>query len=155
MSPTQARAWIALLSTSAALPAALDQQLTADSGLINFEYGLLSALNVAPELTMRMGELATIAQSPAPRLSKAIRRLESRGLVERAPSPNDGRVINVRLTREGRRAWLQATPPHLELARDTVLADFTDAQLTSLSELLESILGRLDPPCPGSLCSEE
>ena len=144
MDPTQARAWVALVSAAHLLPAVLDQQLTEDAGLINFEYGILSALNIAPEQTMRIGELATVTSSPAPRLSKAINRLQTRGLVERAACPGDGRAINVHLTRAGRRAWLRATPPHIELARDTILGALSIEQLTDLADLLESILARLD-----------
>lgn len=145
MNPTQARAWIALVSLGELLPQALDAQLTADAGLINFEYAILSVLTTAPDNTLRMGDLAAALGSAAPKLSKAVRRLEGRGLVERVPCPGDGRAINVHLTREGRRIWLKATPPHIALARDTLLADITDRELTALAELLELVLKRLDP----------
>jgi DNA-binding MarR family transcriptional regulator len=144
MNPSQARAWIALVSTAEMLPHALDAQLTADAGLINFEYGILSFLNIAPERTLRMGELANAVDSPTPRLSKAVTRLEKRGLVERVSPAGDGRAVSVHLTREGRRAWLKATPPHVALARDSLLADYTDAQLDQLAGLLEPLLHRLD-----------
>lgn len=145
MNPTQAKAWVALVSTAELLPAALDAQLTADAGLINFEYGVLSILNVAKNRTLRMGELATAINSPAPKLSKAVTRLEQRGLVERVACPGDGRAINVHLTRDGRRIWLKATRPHVALARDTILAALDDRQLTALADLLQPILKRLDP----------
>ncbi|MBX3093448.1 MAG: MarR family transcriptional regulator [Cryobacterium sp.] len=149
MDQVQAGAWMALMTTAQLLPAALDEQLTADAALINFEYGILAALNVAPDQTMRMGELAAAAHSPAPRLSKAVNRLEARGLVERVACAGDGRAINVHLTREGRRTWLQATPPHIEFARDTILGSLTPDQLTALTELLQPIISRLDPDaCP-------
>ena len=145
MNPLQARAWLALVSTAELLPQTLDAQLTADAGLINFEYGILGVLNVAKDQTLRAGELAATLRSPAPRLSKAVTRLEKRGLVERVACAGDGRAINVHLTRAGRRAWLTATPPHIELARDTLLAGFTDTQLVELAELLETVVARLDP----------
>jgi len=145
MNEAQSRAWFALVSTAELLPHTLDAQLTADGGLINFEYGILSILNAAPDQTMRAGELANALDSPAPRLSKAVTRLEKRHLLERVPAPGDGRAVSVRLTREGRKAWLQVTPPHITLARDTLLADYDDAQLLQLAELLEPLLHRLDP----------
>lgn len=144
MDAVQARAWIALVSTGQAVPAALDQQLTADAGLINFEYGILGALLLAPQRTLRMGDLAAVARSTAPRLSKAVSRLETRGLVERVACPDDGRAINVHLTREGHRTWLRATPPHIALARDTILAALTPEQQGTLAELLEAVLATLD-----------
>lgn len=145
MDQTQARAWLALTTTAELLPRALDAQLTADAGLINFEYGIISVLNVAEGRTLRMGELATAIGSTAPKLSKAVTRLEKRGLVERLARRGDGRAIDVRLTREGRRAWLKATPPHIALARDTLLAALDADQLDALAGLLEPILRRLDP----------
>ena len=145
MDAAQSRAWVALVTTAALVPAALDEQLTRDAGIINFEYGILSVLNVADDLTVRIGELATTLGVPVPRLSKAVTRLETRGLVERAACPGDGRAISVRLTTEGRRVWLRATPPHVELARDTILGDLDDAELATLGELLERVIRKLDP----------
>lgn len=145
MNDAQARAWMALVSTAELLPHALDAQLTRDAGLINFEYGILSILNIAQDHTMRMNELATALDSPAPRLSKAVGRLERRRLVERAASMGDGRAINVHLTREGRKTWLRVTPAHVALARDTLLAGYSEAELVRLAGLLERLVHRLDP----------
>jgi DNA-binding MarR family transcriptional regulator len=145
MDETQARTWVALVSLAELLPHALDAQLTADAGLINFEYGILSILNIAPDRTLRMGELATAVDSAAPKLSKAVTRLEKRGLVERVSCAGDKRAINVHLTREGRKAWLKATPPHIALARDTILAALDENQLGTLADLLEPVINRLDP----------
>lgn len=145
MNPVQARAWLALVTTAQLLPAVLDEQLTQDAELIHFEFGILDTLRRAPERTMRMGELAAAVASTAPRLSKAISRMERRGLVERFSCRGDGRAINIRLTDQGRRSWLRAVPPHIELARDTLLADLSEDQLTALAEMLEPIIARLDP----------
>lgn len=144
MSPAQGRAWLALIATAELLPARLDAQLTEQAGLIHFEYAILSILQAAKNQPIRMGHLAAALACPAPKLSKAVTRLEERGLVERTPCTEDGRAINVTLTRAGRRLWLDATPPHLTLARDTLLAALTDDQLDALAVLLEPILDRLD-----------
>lgn len=145
MDPDQSRAWLALVATAQLLPAALDQQLTRDAELINFEYGILGVLNIAPDQTLRIGELAGAVGAPYPRVSKAVSRLETRGLVERVACAQDGRAINAHLTRQGRRVWLQATPPHVALARDEILGALDPDQLGTLAALLECINGRLDP----------
>lgn len=155
MNPSQARAWLALVSTAELLPAALDQQLAADAELINFEYGILGTLVGADDQTLRMGELADALGSPAPRLSKAVTRLEGRALVERVNCEEDRRSINVHLTRNGRRAWLRATPSHIALARDTILADLSPDQLVTLAGLLEIVLARLDPKRAGCRLAPE
>lgn len=143
MAGAQLRAWSALLAISGVLPAVLDQQLSADAGVINFEYGILGALLVAPDHTLRMGDLAAALQSPAPRLSKAITRLEKRRLVERSTCASDRRVIHVRLTDGGCHTRLKAMPQQIAFAREIVLSDMTEPELEALAGLLEGILKRL------------
>ena len=145
MNAEQARAWMALVSASHLVPAALDHQLTEDAGLISFEYGILSALNVAPDQTLRIGDIVAAIGAPYPRVSKAVTRLDGRGLVERVACAEDGRAMNIHLTRAGRRLWLSVTPPHMELARDTILGGFTPAELEMLASLLGTVIARLDP----------
>lgn len=145
MDPERSQAWVSLLTISHLLPAALDEQLNEAAGLINFEYGILSALNVATNRTLRFADLVTMLKAPPPRVSKAVTRLETRGLVERTVTESDRRAIDVHLTREGRRSWLKATPSHLAFARDTILGAFTPDELTMLAELLDVINRRLDP----------
>ncbi len=114
MDATQSAAWIALVSLAEQLPHALDAQLARDSGLINFEYGILTALGCEDGTGCGWGISPSPCGRPAPRLSKAVRRLERRGLVERVTSGcRDGRAVDVRLTPEGLRLWLEATPPHI------------------------------------------
>jgi len=144
MDPVHARAWRALVAVGQQLPARLDAQLTEDAGVINVEYAILGALAAAPGSMLRMGALAEGSLSSTPRTSKAVTRLQKRELVERIAGADDGRAINVRLTREGLRTYLRATPPHIELARDTILGDLSDEELTTLAALLERVIGRLD-----------
>ena len=53
---------------------------------------------------MRLGELARVECVAPPTLTKLVAGLESAGLVERTPDPNDGRSALVGLTRAGRAA---------------------------------------------------
>lgn len=145
MTQAQSRAWLALVSMGQILPSALDEQLTKDAGLINFEYGILSALRLAEEGKMRSGDLAAALGSPAPRISKAVSRLERRGLVQRVSCPDDGRAINVVLTEEGMRLWRKASVPHVEFARDIILGGLAEDQLVALADLLVPVLQNLDP----------
>lgn len=150
MNPLQSRAWLALVSTCQLLPAALDQQLLADAQLTHFEYVVLGTLFTADGRVLRMSRLAEATSATLPRLSKVVRRLDARGLVERRTCPGDGRATNVHLTQAGRKAWVQATPAHLAMARDRVLADLTDEQLTAIADALSIIVGHLgpEPACP-------
>lgn len=145
MNEDESSAWLALVSVAQLLPAALDEELTQDAGLINFEYGVLGVLMVAPDQTLRVGDIVSALAAPYPRVSKTLSRLEGRGLCERVACTGDRRATNVRLTRQGRRTWLRATPPHVAFAREHVLAGLTPGELTTLAGLLGRVLGNLDP----------
>lgn len=145
MDDVESRAWLALVGTCELLPAALDTQLQTDSGMTHFEFMLLGVLNLADEQTMRMKQLAEDAHSTLPRLSKAINRLEERGWVERFECVEDRRATNVRLTQDGRRAMILATPKHLGTVRQAVLDRLSREQLVALAEALEPVVAGLDP----------
>ncbi len=143
MGADEARAWLALVNASQLLPVALDAQLQEDAQLTHFEFMVLGALNLVPDGTLRTSVLAARVHSTLPRLSKVITRMSGRGLVERAASTEDGRVIDVVLTREGRKALLLALPGHLDFVRSTVLERLTPDQMTALANALEPVVAQL------------
>ncbi|MHA7985767.1 MarR family winged helix-turn-helix transcriptional regulator [Rathayibacter sp. CAU 1779] len=145
MDALESRAWLALVATAELLPAALDADLRAHAGMTHFEFIVLSGLKQAGHNTMRMSDVAVMVNSTLPRLSKVIGKLSARGLVERVDSPDDARVINVRLTSEGRKALVRALPRHLELVRRLVIDRLDREQLEALANILEPVVARLDP----------
>lgn len=144
MDALESRAWLALVTTTQLLPAALEAQLLADAELTHFEFVLLGVLNRAPDHTMQMKPLAAATSSSLPRLSKVVSRLEARDLVERRPCPGDARATNVRLTRAGRRAILRAIPRHLEYVRENVLDLLDRDELEILATALDRLVRHLD-----------
>ena len=143
MDERESRAWLGLVTVSQLLPAALDSQLQRDAHLTHFEFMVLTALRFAPESTLRMTELAASTNSTLARLSHVCSRLTARGLVERSPSAEDRRVTNARLTSEGRRALIHAMPGHIDTARRLVIDALSPEQLDSLSDIADTITGRL------------
>lgn len=143
MRDDESRAWLALVNSSQLLPVALDAQLQEQAGLTHFEFMVLSALNVAPERTLRTSELAASVYATLPRLSKVITRMVQRELVERVACTDDGRATNIVLTREGRKALLLALPEHVEFVRAAVLDGLTPSQLKALADALEPVVTRL------------
>ena len=102
-------------------------------------------LSEAPERALRMNELATRTNATLPRLSHVVRRLEERGLVERAPCPSDGRATNARLTADGWAKVRETAPGHVATVREHVIDALTPEQVTQLAGIAEAVLGRLDP----------
>lgn len=130
--PEELDTWSSLATLLEWLPAALDAQLTRDSGISHFEFGVLFALAQAEQHTLRMSELAGYANSTLSRLSRAVARLERRGWVRRAPDPRDGRITIAELTDAGADAVRDATPGHVALVRRLVFAPLTRAQAAQL-----------------------
>jgi len=145
MDDRESSAWLHLITVLELLPPALDAQLRRDAGLTHFEYIVLSVLRFAPENAMRMKSLAATVASTLPRLSHVVARLEARGFVERLPVADDKRATDARLTDEGRRAVVLATPGHLATVRRLVF-DVLDADgIDKLDDVAGRIARGLDP----------
>jgi DNA-binding MarR family transcriptional regulator len=145
LDPDERAAWVRLVAVVELLPGVLDTQLRRDSGLSHYEYFVLAMLSEAPERTLRMTLLAQHTNATLTRLSHAVRRLEERGLVERFPCPEDGRVTNARLTARGWEAVVEAAPGHVGTVREQVIDALTPEQVAQLRGIGDALLARLDP----------
>ena len=145
LDPDEREAWLGLLRVLARLPPLLDAQLGRSAGLSLFEYTVLSMLSERKDRALRMSRLATLTDASPSRLSHAARQLEVRGLLFRAPDPDDGRCIRAVLTAEGFEAVVAAAPGHVAAVRDLVLDPLGPEQLRGLREANERILRRIDP----------
>lgn len=145
LSPAHLEVWASVATLLERLPAALDAQLQRDSGLTHFEHGILFALDSAPERTLRLTTLAGYASSTLSRLSRAISRLEAKGLVRREVHPTDGRVTLAVLTDEGRAVLEQSTPSHHALVERLVFEPLTEQQVRQLGAISRRIAQAVDP----------
>ena len=145
MTPEEGEAWLGLLRVCNLLPSELDAQLSRDSGMTHYEFGLMSYLRAMPDSTASMTEIAEATNATLPRVSHVCRRLEGRGLVEKSISPADRRVSMATLTAAGRRELIRATPRHIATARRLVIDALSPEDLAHLSRIT-AILGKnLDP----------
>ncbi len=110
---------------------------------------LLAALTTIGRLgPLTFGEIAAHEQVAAPTVTKAVQKLEARGLVARRPDPDDGRVCRVAITAAGRRqleqnrrrrtAWLATRLGELE--PDDI------ARLAAAVDVLEGLTNAEAPP---------
>ena len=144
LTPQQLAAWVRLTAILELLPAALDSQLRRDAQLTHFDYYVLAMLSEAPEHTLRMTALAERTTATLARLSHVVQRLESRGLLERFPCPQDRRATNARLTETGWQKVRDSAPGHVAAVRENVIDALTPEQISQLGEISEAILHRLD-----------
>ncbi|HEY5881009.1 MAG TPA: MarR family transcriptional regulator [Nakamurella sp.] len=144
MTRAESRAWESLLVASQLLWAAMDARLTKDVDLALFEYRILAAIHCEPMGIVRIKHLAELTTSTLPRMSKALSRLEARGLIRRSRCAGDARATNVQLTDQGRATLDQAAAAHLDEARHLLLDQLTENQLDQLADLLAPASVRLN-----------
>jgi DNA-binding MarR family transcriptional regulator len=159
LSTGEQAAWRPFAALLFRLPAALDQQLQRDAGITHFEYMVLSSLSEAPDRTLRMSDLATMASGSLSRLSHVVSRLERRGWVRREPCPGDGRYINAVLTQEGWAKVVETAPGHVEAVRRLLIDVLTPEQFREFGAASERVLKSLGLPavlarCHSSLSSD-
>jgi DNA-binding MarR family transcriptional regulator len=142
--------WLALMGVLIRLPAALDAQLLRDAGISHFEYQVMAMLSMSPERTLRMSELAGLANGSLSRLSRVVDRLEKRNWVARRPDPDDGRYTLATLTDQGWAKVVATAPGHVAEARRRVFDQLTRAQVRQLREIGARIGRAIDP---GSDCT--
>lgn len=135
-------AWVGLLGILFKVPPAIDAQLQRDAGLSMFEYLVLSSLSNVESRTLRMSELAELANGSLSRLSNVVKRLENRGWIRREPDPEDGRYTNAVLTDAGWELVVNTAPGHVEAVRQFVIDPLTPEQIRVLHEIGEALRKR-------------
>ncbi len=113
-------------------------------GLEFWEFDVLATLrrSGAPyELTP--GQLLDTMMITSGAVTHRISRLEDRGLVERRPDPDDGRVVRVRLTDEGLRTIDAAMPAHAANEAE-ILSVLSGPDRQALVTILRRLLAALE-----------
>jgi DNA-binding MarR family transcriptional regulator len=112
------------------------------------EAGVLATLTDGPR---RITELAATEALAQPTVTQLVDKLEARGLVTRARSGDDGRVVLVEITASGAE-HLEELRVEIRANMREALADLPDAELTELAHaaetlgaLLETLQRDLDP----------
>jgi DNA-binding MarR family transcriptional regulator len=131
--------WLALREFIWEFPAALDRQLQGESEMSIVEYSVLAVLSECSGARKRAGDLASDLGWERSRLSHLVRRMESKGVVERMHSDLDGRGQDVVLTDAGWAAIREAAPGHVTFVREAVFDPLTPAE----QDVLESVLTRI------------
>lgn len=145
LTPQERQAWLALVFTSAVVPAAMDSQLLRDGKLSLFSYNVLAMLSEAPDRVLPMSELAARTSSSLSRLSHVVRKLQERGWIERRPSPDDARVTTAYLTDEGLATIEALAPEHVRTVRELVFEGLEEQDVIDLERVGKKIVGRIDP----------
>ncbi|WP_033439113.1 MarR family winged helix-turn-helix transcriptional regulator [Saccharothrix sp. NRRL B-16314] len=140
------QAWTGLVSLMLLLPCRLEAPLQQAAGLSLFDYLVLSHVSEAPARSIRMSELAHLANGSLSRLSNVVKRFEQRGWITRSPDPDDGRCTLATLTDEGYEVVVAAAPTHLRTVRELVLDPLTATDLRALVRIAAKLSVAIPPP---------
>ena len=142
LSDTETRAWRAfLILWRVGLPS-MDRTFR-KQGLNHLEFGILATLSEQPRGSMSPSELADLAGISSSRLSHRLRVMEERDDIERRSAGNDGRMVEVRVTRAGRRRVAAALDEHRSDIRRLMFEPLDEAQTEALADALMAIASRL------------
>ncbi|SIR71283.1 MarR family winged helix-turn-helix transcriptional regulator [Microbacterium sp. RURRCA19A] len=148
LAPRQLEAYFAFMEVGSLLRHAVEKQLkeAGDVGYVQFQ--LLARLGDTPGGALRMTDLADGVVYSRSGLTYQAQLLEQRGLVVRAPSPEDERGVVVTLTDEGRATLAAVFPGHIEAVRRLLFAALDEADVDALADILGRAAARLrsDPP---------
>ncbi|OII11608.1 hypothetical protein BIU97_06940 [Curtobacterium sp. MCBA15_009] len=131
--------WDAFHDAWRRLDRALDRAVQSGAGISVPEFEILIGLHRDPEHRLRVRDIASGIGWEKSRVSHQVTRMVSRGLVERADCPTDGRGSWVVMTTDGRRAVLAGIRAHTAALEDLFWRPVgTDAAT------LRSVSGRMD-----------
>ena len=147
-------AWIGLMAIVSKLPGLLDSQLQHESGIGMFEYSVLSWLSMHEGRTLRMSELAELANGSLSRLSNVVKKLEQQDFIRREPDPTDGRYTVARLTDTGWDKVVAAAPGHVRAVRHFIFDALTPVEVRQLAGLSRKVGEQLRTDLPIEACLE-
>jgi DNA-binding MarR family transcriptional regulator len=143
LSATEEAFWRALMRIVLSLPRRLDNDLVRTVGITANEYTVLMCLSEAPGRALRMAELANAAALSASRMTRLVDDLQSRGLVTKRASVEDGRGNVATLTPAGVAKLKKAWPTHLASVREQVFDHVDPAAVNTTARALSQIAARL------------
>jgi DNA-binding MarR family transcriptional regulator len=135
------RAWRAFRRIMVAVQTGTARDLAA-IGLSEPDYEVLSTLSERPGHTSTLRDQADKMGWSRSRLSRHATRMETRGLLRRAPDPTDGRGCLLVLTAQGLDVLQNAAPAHVESVRRHFIDPLTPADLAVLPQIAQ----RLEQP---------
>lgn len=144
----QLGAYFALVEVSSLLQYAVDEHLRAEGDLSYVQFQILARLVDSPEGRLRMTDLADGVVYSRSGLTYQAGLLDRRGLITRAPSPEDERSVIVTVTDAGRELVARVLPEHAERVRQLLFEPMRGGDLAALGGVLRRVRDhmRATPP---------
>jgi MarR family 2-MHQ and catechol resistance regulon transcriptional repressor len=128
-----------LFEAAGGLRRLVEHRLAVGSGASSQSIDVLVRLSRTPGARLRMSELAAQISLTRSGLTRAVDRLERRGLVERASCPEDGRGAFAVLTPAGAGVMAELLPVHVAQLDEVFGGLFTTEEEQTLASLLRRL----------------
>ncbi|MBN4047421.1 MarR family transcriptional regulator [Acidimicrobiaceae bacterium AH-315-P05] len=142
LNATQQQAWQGLLVIFLRAMPELERTFKANE-LLGVQYGILVALAEEPNSTLRLTDLADLANTSQSRLTHRLRNLVSRGDIEITEDSQDRRAKNATLTKAGKRRLDAVAPKHVEDVKRLIFDHLNQDQTVALADALSTIAASL------------
>ncbi len=150
LTPTQLTAYLAFTEVGSLLRPAVEKQLREAGDLSYIQFQLLAHLGDAPNGRQRMTDLADGVVYSRSGLTYQAQLLEQRGLLTRAPSPDDERSTIAAITPAGRDILQAVFPGHIATVHGLLFAPLTDQDASDLARILGAVSDHLRAAPPRS-----
>ncbi|WP_144763184.1 MarR family winged helix-turn-helix transcriptional regulator [Curtobacterium sp. 9128] len=150
LTPAQLGAYLSFTEVGALLRPAVERQLKDVGQLSYVQFQLLARLGDAPDGHLRMTDLADGVVYSRSGLTYQAQLLEQRGLIERAPSPEDERSTVVTITGAGRDVLAAVFPGHIDTVHGLLFAHISDEDAEELARILGRVSEQLRAAPPRS-----
>lgn len=138
--PERLQVWREFLTAHAAMEKMLSRELQSEFDLQLPWFEVLDAL-AANEGSLRFNELAERTMANPSSLSRQIDKLEERSFVAREKATgDDGRAVEIVLTKKGHDAWRQANPAYYRIVRRVFTNSLTETDVIALNRIFGKVL---------------
>lgn len=128
------KSWQNFLHAALRFHVTMDRWLTEAHNLSVIDLRVLDILDKSDDGAARMGDLADALGANPHHMTKRIRRLEERGLVQREQNSDDRRGVVARITDDGRRVAGHASHNYAQGVKTHLIGPLSRRQLATLEE---------------------
>lgn len=145
----QLAAWINLIKLASRIVTLSDTELRRTRSITGRDYELLHHLS-ASEIGWRVNELADLIDDTSSCITHRVNRLQTAGLVDKRPDPNDQRARRVALTDVGRSLLARTAPEHAARVRAWIIDPLKPAEVHELARICSELNQHLRTVAPQS-----
>jgi DNA-binding MarR family transcriptional regulator len=138
------RVWRDVARFLSVAPRLLDEDLRKGANISLSEYAALLHLSEADAGHLRLRELADLAELSGSHMTRIIGDLTKDGYVEKSRNPEDGRGIDVQITKAGLKRLRDAYPVHLASVRSRIMNQVEPRKLSCFGDVMAAIVNGIE-----------